>query len=619
MSRLCFLFVLSIPFYGASLGATGDPAPKAYRSPPPARAEAALGMKPVEVEECGGPLDNICPDGEYCRFPVGACDDPGIIGTCSSIPLGCPDNVDPVCGCDGVEYFNECEAQAVGVSLQHRGPCDATCGGIAGVLCAEGEFCNLGEGHCCCDYQGFCTARPESCIESYDPVCGCDGVTYSNECFADAACVSVDYLGTCEQPCGGPNQLECGTDEYCKLPIGVCDSQNALGICIPTPTGCTITLWDPVCGCDGVTYGLECLADLAGVPIAFRGECSNVCGGIAGVGCPTGEFCKLNQGECCCDFQGMCTVIPDACPDVWLPVCGCDGRTYANECEASAAGMSVDHSGRCDGECGDDSDQTCVTVIVDMDAQTPGIQSNINIPAGTTIVEGVAVYILDPSASHSIHGIGFIGGIDRGIGLGHMPDNANTVGRVVGFSPQLGTPVTTTGSGWIIEPPGMDRAFAGPELQYLEWSDQPGLIRAAPAGPVFTVDVALERTQAGDIFGFCLVDFVTIWSGGSSGAFSSTGLNSLDSGGDSVPDGTRTLYGVDLDVPIATPPAAFAVDYVDGDNAGGATITVVARTAAPAIPAASTWGLVALALLLLTTGSIFARQRTTGAQTLPQS
>lgn len=35
------------------------------------------------------------------------------------------------------------------------------------------------------------------CIEIYEPVCGCDGVTYSNSCYADRSGVTLHVSGEC--------------------------------------------------------------------------------------------------------------------------------------------------------------------------------------------------------------------------------------------------------------------------------------------------------------------------------------------------------------------------------------------------------------------------------------
>ncbi|MFW5852546.1 MAG: Kazal-type serine protease inhibitor domain-containing protein [Nanoarchaeota archaeon] len=73
------------------------------------------------------------------------------------------------------------------------------CGGIAGEGCPEGYVCELDGDFP--DAGGVCVEESEEqqfCTEQYDPVCGEDGETYSNECFADVANVSIAYDGECD-------------------------------------------------------------------------------------------------------------------------------------------------------------------------------------------------------------------------------------------------------------------------------------------------------------------------------------------------------------------------------------------------------------------------------------
>ena len=221
------------------------------------------------------------------------------------------------------------------------------CGGIASIPCDAGEFCKFPIGACCCDIMGICMPVPGGCPDVWQPVCGCNGVTYGNECEADLAGAAIAHPGECQPTCGGPNGATCGPGHFCKYPIGVCDPASGVGMCAPVPPACP-TLWDPVCGCDGVTYSNECVADTAGAMIAHRGICAEICGGIAGIPCPPGDFCKFPMGTCnVADNLGVCLPVPGGCPDVWQPVCGCDGVTYSNECYADRAGIAVDHPGEC--------------------------------------------------------------------------------------------------------------------------------------------------------------------------------------------------------------------------------------------------------------------------------
>ncbi len=74
------------------------------------------------------------------------------------------------------------------------------CGAPPAARCGEDEFCKYSPGECGAgDSEGLCTPYPEGCIPAiWDPVCGCNGQTYANECGAEMDGVSIDHWGTCD-------------------------------------------------------------------------------------------------------------------------------------------------------------------------------------------------------------------------------------------------------------------------------------------------------------------------------------------------------------------------------------------------------------------------------------
>lgn len=83
-------------------------------------------------------------------------------------------------------------------------PADAgprACGGFIGRGCDGGEYCDITVPNACrgADLPGVCKPIPQMCTQLYQPVCGCDGTTYSNDCFRVAALVQLDHTGACAE------------------------------------------------------------------------------------------------------------------------------------------------------------------------------------------------------------------------------------------------------------------------------------------------------------------------------------------------------------------------------------------------------------------------------------
>ncbi len=158
--------------------------------------------------------------------------------------------------------------------------------------------------------------------------------------------------------CGGFAGIQCPEKQFCSYPLSAkCGAGDMSGTCQPIPDLCTME-FAPVCGCDDKTYATACVAGRSGVSVAKQGACpgdsgsgiaeGQTCGtrGVHG-DCAEGLYCAYRSQCGATDSGGTCTKKPQVCTREYMPVCGCDNRTYPNKCEAAHAGASLAGPGEC--------------------------------------------------------------------------------------------------------------------------------------------------------------------------------------------------------------------------------------------------------------------------------
>lgn len=197
---------------------------------------------------------------------------------------------DPVCGCNGRTYGNSCEAFRAGVTcIAYKGVCTAfpdttppdttiierpelssgnTDATFSFVSTETGStfYCQLNGGawtSCFSPllYSGLADGSHTFSVKARDAVGNVDPTP---------ALYAWTIVST---PSACTTNQECGAAFYCSKPTGGCSGS---GICTSwNPTGNCFTVYDPACGCNGLTYGNTCEAAKAGISIAYTGACGN--------------------------------------------------------------------------------------------------------------------------------------------------------------------------------------------------------------------------------------------------------------------------------------------------------------------------------------------------------
>jgi hypothetical protein len=190
----------------------------------------------------GGACDLQCPDGQRCELVQVTC----IQAPCNPVP--------------------ECVPTGNGQAGAGSGDEGDTCGTRGTGSCADGFYCKFPSGANCgrSDAGGKCEQKPGGCTFELNPVCGCDGETYSNPCAAAAAGVSVETEGECAQA----SKLSC-------------DHRKVL--CKSLPQACPD---GQVRAVEGTCYG-DCV-DVERCACSERDACPN----------PDSYTCHMSAGHC---------------------------------------------------------------------------------------------------------------------------------------------------------------------------------------------------------------------------------------------------------------------------------------------------------------------------------
>jgi hypothetical protein len=142
--------------------------------------------------EVGCAVREDCGDGSFCaKASCGASR-----GTCKRRPVVCNAESSPVCGCDGVSYWNDCLRERSGVAMRAVGEClegGAACGGDRPACPAPGATCSklVDRRESCGAPSGVCWMLPDHCLGAPPPPGGAPASPRYIACEGDTSCHDV--------------------------------------------------------------------------------------------------------------------------------------------------------------------------------------------------------------------------------------------------------------------------------------------------------------------------------------------------------------------------------------------------------------------------------------------